>query len=275
MYMATELLDTAVRKSTVVSKDATRIAYEKTGKGPNLIIVNGALSYRKSKGVNELVNKLAENFTVTSFDRRGRGESGDTKPYRVEKEMEDIEALIDEAGGSAYMFGVSSGAVLALYAAEKLEQGKILKLALYEPPFGFAKVLGQKEYDDEKKKINELVDASKPGDAMVVFFQSLKTPPEQIEAMKNSPEWKDMESVGHTLVYDFEILGDGNIPLDLAKNVQVPTLILDGEKSFDFMHTTADTLAENISNAKRKTLKGQTHELSPDVIAPVLKEFLD
>ena len=124
MYMATELLDAAVRKSTVVSKDATRIAYEKTGKGPNLIIVNGALSYRKSKGVNELVNKLAENFTVTSYDRRGRGESGDTKPYRVEKEIDDIESLIDEAGGSSYMFGVSSGAALALYVAEKTRARK-------------------------------------------------------------------------------------------------------------------------------------------------------
>ena len=100
-------------------------------------------------------------------------------------------------------------------------------------------------------------------------------PPEQIEAMKKSPEWNDMESVGHTLVYDFEILGDGNIPLDFARKVQVPTLVLDGEKSFDFMHSTADTLVKNIPNAKRKTLKNQTHEISPDVIAPVLKEFFD
>src|SRR5688572_7412893 len=271
--MSIELIDTVVRKSTVVSKDATRIAYEKSGKGPNLIVVNGALSYRKSKGVKELVDKLAQDFTVTSYDRRGRGKSGDTKPYHVEKEIEDIEALIDEAGGTAYLFGVSSGAALALNAANKLGQGKILKLALYEPPFGFAKVMGQKEYDDEKNKINELVGANKPGDAIAVFFQSLKTPADQIEAMKKSPEWNDMESVGHTLVYDFEILGDGNIPLSLAKNVNVPTLILDGEKSFDFMHSTADMLAKNIPNAKRKTLKGQTHELSPDVIAPVLKEF--
>ncbi|HEY0678452.1 MAG TPA: alpha/beta hydrolase [Chitinophagaceae bacterium] len=271
--MNMNLTDTAVRKSTVISRDTTPIAYEKSGKGPNLILVNGALSYRKSKGVKELVNKLATDFTVTSYDRRGRGESGDTKPYRVEKEIQDIEALIDELGGSAYLFGVSSGAALALLAAKNPGQDKISKLALYEPPFGFASVMGQKEYDDEKKKINEFVNAGKPGDAITVFFQSLGTPPEQIEAMKKSPDWKEMESVGHTLVYDFEILGDGNIPVDLAKNVYVPTLIMDGEKSFDFMHTTADTLVKTIPNAKRKTLKNQTHELSPDVIAPVLKEF--
>ena len=150
---------------------------------------------------------------------------------------------------------------------------KVLKLALYEPPLGFAKVMGQKEYDDEKKKINELVAANKHGDAITLFFKSLNTPPEQIEAMKKSPHWNDMLSVEHTLVYDFEILGDGNIPLELAKNVHTPTLIMAGEKSFEFMHTTADTLAKTIPNAKRKTLKCQTHELSPDVVAPELKEF--
>ena len=260
---------------TVFSKDSTAIAYEKSGKGPNLIIVNGALSYRRSKGVPELVNNLARDFTVISYDRRGRGESGDTKPYRPEKEIEDIEALIDEVGGSSYLFGVSSGAALALMAANKLGPEKVLKLALYEPPLGFAKVMGQKEYDDEKKKINELVHGNKPGDAIVVFFESLKTPPEQIEAMKKSPDWKDMESIGHTLVYDFEILGDGNIPLDLAKEVHTPTLIIDGEKSFNFLHATADTLAKTIPEANRKTLKGQTHEASPDVLAGVLVGWLN
>ena len=111
-----------------------------------------------------------------------------------------------------------------------------------------------------------------PGMQWLFFFKSLETPAAQIEEMKKSPEWKDMESVGHTLAYDFEILGDGNIPTDLAA-VKVPTLILDGEESFVFMHTTADTLAKNIPGAERITLKDQTHELSPDVIAPVLKDF--
>ena len=271
--MDTQLLEKTVKESIVVSNDSTPIAYEKSGKGDILILVNGALSYRKSRGVKELVNKLAEDFTVITYDRRGRGESGDTTPYAVNKEIDDIAAIIEESGGSASLFGVSSGAALAMLAAEKLGTKKILKLALYEPPFGFAQVMGQEEYNEEKKKINELVNANKPGDAIVVFFESLKTPPEQIEAMKKSAEWKDMESVGHTLVYDFEILGDGNIPLDLAKKVQTPTLVLDGEKSFDFMHTTADSLAKSIPHSKRKTLKNQTHEIAPDVIAPVLKEF--
>lgn len=271
--MAIHLMNTVVKKSTVVSKDLTTIAFEKTGTGPGLILVDGALSFRKSKGVKELVDKLAEDFTVISYDRRGRGESGDTKPYRVEKEMEDIEALIEISGGSACLFGVSSGAALALMTSKKLGPGKIMKLALYEPPFGYAKVMGQKEYDEHKKKISSLVAANKPGEAVEAFFQSLQIPPEQIEAMKNAPGWKNMESAGHTLVYDYEILGDGNIPIELVKSLNVPTLIMDGEKSFDFMHTTADTLAKNIPNTKRKTLKGQTHELSPDVIAPVLKAF--
>jgi pimeloyl-ACP methyl ester carboxylesterase len=273
--MDMQVSDTATKQSTTVSKDTTPIAYERSGKGPNLILVDGALSFRKSKGVKELVDKLAEDFTVISYDRRGRGESGDNKSYRVEKEIEDIEALIDEAGGSANLFGVSSGAVLALMAAEKLGREKILKLAIYEPPFGAGEMMGQKEYDDHKKELKKLVDADKPGDAVVLFFQSLQVPPEQIEAMKKSPDWTNMESVGHTLVYDYEILGDGNIPVDIVKNVQVPTLVVDGEKSFEFMHTNADKLAKTIPNAKRKTLKCQTHEISPGVIAPVLKEFIN
>ena len=260
---------------TVVSKDNTSIAYEKLGDGPSLVLVNGALSFRKSNGVSELVNRLSLDFSVITYDRRGRGESGDTKPYRVEKEIDDLDALIREAGGNAFLFGVSSGAALALYAAEKLGPKKIPKLAIYEPPFGFAGVMGQKEYNEEKKQINDFVNAGKPGNAITLFFESLKTPAEQIDAIKNSPGWKEMEAVGHTLVYDFEILGDGNIPLDMAEKVRVPTLILDGEKSFDFMHSTADTLAETIPGAKRQTLSNQTHEISPETIAPVLDSFFN
>ena len=258
---------------TITSKDSSTIAYEKAGHGPSLILVNGALSFRKSRGVKELVDKLAQDFTVTSYDRRGRGESGDASSYEVENEIQDIEAIIKEAGEPAFLFGVSSGAALALLTAEKLGAKNVKKIALYEPPFGFADVLGRKEYDEEKKKINELVEANKPGDAIAVFFESLGTKPEQIEGMKQSPDWKDMKSVGHTLVYDFEILGNGSIPVDHAKNVKVPTLVMDGEKSLEFMHTATKTLAKNIPDAQHKTLKGQTHELSPEIVAPVLKAF--
>jgi pimeloyl-ACP methyl ester carboxylesterase len=258
---------------TVTSKDGTVIAYEITGKGPGIILVNGALAHRNYYGEKELAAMLANNFTVIYYDRRGRGDSTDKKPYTVEKEIEDIEALIDVAGGRAFLYGVSSGASLALLAAEKLGPGKVIKLALYEPPYGAYGDKGKQEFAGQKKKINELVAAGKPGDAVTVFMESLGMPPEEMEGIKQSPDWKAMERVGHTLVYDFEILGDGTVPLDVAKSIAMPTQVMDGEKSFDFMHTTADTLGKNIPVAGRKTLKDQTHEVSPGALAPVLKEF--
>lgn len=259
--------------SKINSKDGTVIAYEKTGHGPSIILVNGALGHRKFFGEKDLAARLAKNFTVFFYDRRGRGESTDTKPYSVDREIEDIDALVRLAGGTAYLYGVSSGAALALRAAEKLGAEKVRKLALYEPPYGFYSAKHKQEFADQKKKVNELLATGKPGDAVAFFMESLGTPPDAMEGMKKSVEWKAMERVGHTLVYDFEVLGDGVVPVELAKSIEVPTQVMDGEKSFDSLHVTADTLAKNIPSARRTTLKNQTHEASPEVIAPVLEEF--
>ena len=256
---------------TAISKDGTSIAYEKTGNGPAIILVNGALGHSKLNGEKELAAMLSKNFTVLYYDRRGRGNSTDTKPYSAEREIDDIEALVQEAGGNVYLYGVSSGAALALLAAEKLGPEKVIKLALYEPPYGSHE--GKEEFAELKKKINELVAAGKPGDAITVFLQSLGTSDDAMEGIKSSPDWAAMERVGHTLVYDFEILKDGVLPVAVAKNIKVPTQVMDGEKSFDFMHSTADTLGEIIPGAVRKTLKDQTHEVSPGVLAPVLNDF--
>ena len=258
---------------TAISKDGTAIAYEKTGNGPGIILVNGALAHRKFYGEKELAAKLADNYTVIYYDRRGRGDSTDTKPYSVEKEIEDIEALVEIAGGRVYLYGCSSGASLALLAAEKLGPEQVIKLALYEPPYGADSAKGKQEFAREKNKINELVAAGKPGDAAAAFLENRGTPPDEMEGMKQSSEWKQMERVGHTLVYDFEVLGDGTIPLRVAKSIAMPTQVMDGEKSFDFMHEAADTLGKNIPVAVRKTLKDQTHEAAPEALAPVLKEF--
>lgn len=255
----------------VISKDGTAIAYEKTGKGPCILLVNGALSHRKLYGEKELAERLAQDFTLIYYDRRGRGESTDTKPYSAEREIEDLEALAREAGNRVYLYGSSSGASLALFAAEKLGPEKIIKLALYEPPYDAFK--DKQEFTALKKKISELVAAGKPGDAVTVFLESLGITTDAMESIKKSPDWKELERVGHTLVYDFEVLGDGAVPLEVAKNSKMPTLVMAGEKSFDFMHTTADMLSKIIPNAVRKTLKGQTHEASPEALAPVLNDF--
>lgn len=268
--MEIQAKDEVTNTTTVSSKDGTAIAYEKNGKGPSIIVVSGALAHRNLYNQNDLSDILGKNFTVISYDRRGRGGSGDTQPYTVEKEIEDIEALIDKAGGSVYLYGASSGAALALLTAEKLGPKKVTKLALYEPPYGSDT---KQAFDKEKRTVNELVRDDKPGEAVTYFLGRRGIPADKMEAMKKSPEWNELVRIGHTLRYDFDILGDGSVPTDAAKNIAIPTLVMDGEKSFAFMHATADAVGNIIPGAVRKTIKGQTHELSPQAVAPVLLDF--
>jgi pimeloyl-ACP methyl ester carboxylesterase len=268
--METQLKGEVTKTMTTISKDGTAIAYEKTGMGPSIILVNGALAHRKLDGEGDLAVKLAKNFTVIFYDRRGRGESTDTKPYAVEREIEDIKALVDEAGGSVYLYGSSGGAALSLLAAEKLGPKNVAKLALFELPYGSDT---KQEFAKEKNKVNELVGDGKPGDAVTFFLERRGMPPDKMEAMKKSPEWNGLVRIGHTLVYDFEILGDGTVPMDVAKNIVIPTLVMYGEKSFDFVSATADSVAKIIPGAVRKPLKDQTHDASPEAVAAVLLEF--
>ena len=254
---------------TATSKDGTAIAYEKTGQGPAIILVNGALAHREFYGEKDLAAMLAPEFTVIWFDRRGRGDSTDTKPYTAEKEIEDIEALVEVVGGQAYLYGCSSGAALALLAAAMLGPEKITKLALYEPPYN-ADAAG---FAEGKNKVNGLLAAGKSGDAVAAFLEIAGTPAEELENMKQSPDWKEMERLCPTLSYDYAVLGDGAIPPELAKNISVPTLVMNGEKGIDPSHATADALGKIIPGLSRKTLKDQPHVVAPEALAPVLIDF--
>jgi pimeloyl-ACP methyl ester carboxylesterase len=257
--------------ANVTSKDGIKIAFEKTGSGPAVILVGGALAIRN--GGKPLASRLAEHFTVYVFDRRGRGESTDAKTYTVEREIEDVAALIQEAGGSAYLYGVSSGAALALQTAAKLGPAKVPKLALYEPPYGLNGTKQKEEFPEQKRRINELIKTGRPGDAAAYFLTAIGTPPEALEKLKASPEWEVMKKIDFTLAYDYVVLGDGTVPQAIAKAIAVPALVMDGEKTLEFMHATADSVATLIPGAERKTLKGQTHQAAPEVTAPVLIEF--
>jgi pimeloyl-ACP methyl ester carboxylesterase len=250
----------------VTAKDGTRIAFEKVGKGPALVVVGGALSQRN--GGKALAGKLMDRFTVYTYDRRGRGESSDTKPYAVDREIEDLDALIAQAGNKAYLYGVSSGGALVLQTAAKLGPEKVPRLALYEPPYG----QDARDFNQQKDRVNQLVETGKPGDAAAFFLSAIGMPPQVLEDMKRSPEWEGMKKIDHTLVYDYEVLGDGNVP-DSIERIRVPTLVMVGEKAMPFMHPSADRIAELVPNAQRKTLKGQSHQASPDVVAPLLSEF--
>jgi len=256
------------REGRVTSKDGTKIAFEKAGHGPPVIIVSGALSSRELLG-NELVDALSDRLTAYTYDRRGRGESTDEKPYAVEREIEDIQALIRHAGPSASLYGVSSGAALALQAAAKLGPAEVPKLALYEPPYG----QDGKAFAEQKQRIDELTRSGEPGEAAEFFMAAIGTPPEGIQNMKRSKDWDAMKKIDFTLAYDYAVLGDGTVPVDIARAVTVPTLVMDGDKSMAFMRPTSDRIAMAMPRAERKTLEGQTHQAKASVLAPLLIEF--
>ncbi len=263
---ANDKSEIAANVAFAASSDGTRIAFEKVGNGPALVIVGGALSHRD--GSKPLAGKLMDRFTVYTYDRRGRGESGDTKPYAVEREIEDLAALIEQAGNEAYLYGVSSGAALTLQSAAKLGPAKVRKLAVYEPPYG----QDERDFNEQKTRINQLVQTGKPGDAAAFFLSAVGTPPQVLDDMKRSADWPGMSKMDFTLAYDYAVLGDGTVP-DAVKLITVPTLVMDGEKSLSFMRPTADRIAALIPNARRKTVRGQTHQAAPEAVAPLLIEF--
>jgi len=257
----------------VTSRDGTRIAFEKHGRGPALIIVLGALCDRNFASTPHLVEVLAHDFTVYNYDRRGKGDSGDTQPYAVEREIEDIEAMIDATNGEAYLYGHSSGGALALHAAAK-PGSRIKKLALYEVPYN----------DDPQAKsawkgyisqLTRLLAEGNRGDAVALFMQYTGMTARQIGGMRKAPIWPAMEMAAHTLAYDhMAILGqEAAVPPELVARVTVPALVMSGSASFPFMKTTAEILSTIMPNASLQILDGQTHDVSPEALAPLLVEF--
>jgi len=264
---------------TVVSKDGTRIAFDQSGQGSALILVAPAFGTRTDQA--SLAAALAPSFTVFAYDRRGRGASGDTAPYAVEREIDDLEALIDAAGGSAFVFGHSSGAVLGLDAALALLT-KISKLALYEPPF-IVDASRPPMPEDFAQRLGELVAAGRRGDAVAYWQTQLGVPAEGIAHMRQSPMWAGLEDLAPTLPYDATIMGDTQrgdpAPLKQWASVTVPTLVMDGtvmmgsEEAHAFMRSGADALAKTLPQAQRRTLEGQDHGPSDETLVPVLVEF--
>jgi pimeloyl-ACP methyl ester carboxylesterase len=258
---------------TVISKDGTSIAFDQSGTGPALILVHGAFMHRAiDPQAAQLADLLSPHFTVFHYDRRGRGESGDTQPYAVQREVEDMEALIDEAGGSAFVYGVSSGAALALEAA--IEPGdKIKKLALYEPPYNSDEATRQ-AWKEFRRQLNDLLTADRRGDAAALFLTLVGMPADQLAEMRREPWWAAFEAVAPTLAYDAAVLGeDRAVPAGKAARVAIPALVMNGSASEAFMYDTAMALAKAMPNAEHRTLEGQTHAVSSEAIAPVLVEF--
>ncbi len=258
---------------TALSKDGTPIAFDRIGNGPPVILVDGALCYRGMGQSGQLAEVLAPYFTVFTYDRRGRGGSGDTAPYAVEHEIEDIAALLSEAGSAAFLWGISSGAVLALEAANRLKA--IKKLALYEAPF----IVDDSRSTTERDwaKIAEAVAANRRSEAVKLFLKSVGVPAFFIAVMPLMLMWSKLKAIAHTLPYDGAIVRDNQkgkpLPAGRWASVTVPSLVMDGGKSPRWMHHGNRSLASVLPNARYRTLEGQTHMLKPKAHAPILVEF--
>jgi pimeloyl-ACP methyl ester carboxylesterase len=215
--------------------------------------------------------QLDPHFTVYAYDRRGRGDSGDTPPFAVEREVEDIEALITEAGGSACVYGISSGACLVFEAARILS-GRIAKLALYEPPYN-SDPESVRRFMEYRTRLGEVLALGRKGDAVELFMRLVGASDEGVAQTRQSPAWPAFEAVAPTLPYDAAAMGDSSVPYERAASITVPTLVLDGGASLPFMHPTAVALAGALPNGQQRTLAAQTHDVAPEVLAPVLVEF--
>ncbi|MDT9724878.1 alpha/beta hydrolase [Xylanibacillus composti] len=262
--------------NAITSKDSTSIAYVKQGSGPALILVSAAASDHHDAA--KLAELLAAHYTVYNYDRRGRGQSTDAGAYTVEREVEDIEALIELAGGTASLFGSSSGAVLALEAAHALGD-KVSKLFLYEPPFivneGRAPVP-----NDYVSRLEALIQSGKRSEAVEYFMTAaVGVPQEFLEFMKADASWKSMESMAHTLAYDGRIMRDtqSGKPLPQGRwKVEAPALVITGENSEAFFQDAAQALVDQLPRGEHLKLAGQDHAavvMAPDALAEVMLEF--
>jgi pimeloyl-ACP methyl ester carboxylesterase len=252
----------------VTSADGTRIAYDAEGSGPAVVIVNGAMTTRASG--KELAAALAPHFTVYRFDRRGRADSGDTAPYAVQREIEDVGAVIAATGGPACLYGHSSGSCLVLEAAAALGP-QVRAAALYEAPYQEL-TPGWTRYLDD---LATALATGRNGEAIALFMAVAGRTPEQIEEARQSAYWPALAAVGPTLAYDHAcLLGpDPRVPAALTARVAVPVLALAGTDGPPFMPGTARTLAAQLPQGQLVTLPGQDHNPRPEVLAPALIGF--
>ncbi len=258
----------------VISADGTPIAFDRLGEGPPVIVVGGAACDRAL--TDPTAEELAKRFTAFNYDRRGRGDSGDTAPYAVEREIEDLEALISEAGGKVSVYGHSSGAGLVLLAAA--HGLPIEKVVLHDPPYAPDGDEGARQAAREYgEKLETILSEGRNGDAVELFFTTVGMPQEMVDGMRDTPRWEELEAMAPTLAYDSEVMDDvgggGAVPVDQASRVKVPALVLTGGADYPWMIEVGRQLADAMPKGRHRVLEGHEHVVPPEVLAPVLEEF--
>lgn len=257
---------------TTTSADGTAIAYETTGSGPAVILVDGASCHRESGPMRPIAAAVAESLTAVAYDRRGRGESGDTLPFAVEREIEDIQALIEDVGGRAALFGISSGGALALLAATALGPDAVSGLVVFEPPY-FPEG-GQDAALAYTRALSEALARDDRDAAVELFYRRVGVPEEQLAGLRQSPYWAATVALAPTLAYDDAALGDSLVPDEVVAALRVPVLGVAGGASPEFLRYGAATIAADAPDGRYVELAGQSHDLQAEAVAPVLTEFV-
>jgi pimeloyl-ACP methyl ester carboxylesterase len=264
--------------TAVRSADGTEIAYELHGDGPGVILIDGAMCFRDSGPMRPLCTQLDEDFTVLVYDRRGRGRSGDTEPYAVERELEDLDALLDAlldstgtTCGSPALVGISSGGALALRAASRLGN-RIRAVAVYEPPF-MPEPLTAAGGEYSAALTRALADGDRDT-AVELFLRRVGMPEQAVAGTRQSPAWTGMTTIAPTLAYDDAVLGDGRVPSELVASIVVPVLALAGDAGPHMMQHGAREVAECARGGEFDVLPGQRHDADAGVLAARLRAFL-
>jgi pimeloyl-ACP methyl ester carboxylesterase len=267
--MSSHESDTGTR--FVKSKDGTRIAYNQAGRGPTLVLVSGALGFRGMSFAKQYAREFAKHFTIVDYDRRGRGESGDVSPYAIEREIEDLAAVI-EAAGPCYVFAQSSGAALALKAAAA---GVPMKaLVAYEPPY----MVGNppdRPAADYSKRVTALIADGKRDEAVKLFMVTVGVPRFAVAIMRLFPFWKHMRTVAHTLPYDAAIMGTFDLPVAELESIRVPVVAVAGEKTTPTLKRAVQAVAETIPGAQHRVAPKMSHAIKAAVLAPLLRSWLE
>ncbi|MEO6394724.1 MAG: alpha/beta hydrolase [Devosia sp.] len=260
----------------VTSKDGTSIGYSVVGTGPPIVLVDGAMCWRAMGPATPLAEELKDRFTVYTYDRRGRGESGDTKPYAIQREVEDLEAVIAAAGGSVAIYAISSGVALALEAANSISG--ITSLVLYEAPI-FTDTTRKPVPANYVQRMDALLARGDNAGAVKHFMQNgINVPWFGLLMMQLFGMFKKMAVVGPTLPYDTALVypfwNHRPIPKGRWAKATMPALVVGGGKSDAWMQNAQKAIADNLPNATHKTLAGQNHMVAASAIAPLIKEFV-
>lgn len=254
---------------TITSADGSTIAFDQLGGGPALVLVSGAMCGRAADAKSAAA--LAADFTVLNYDRRGRGDSTEASPYAVEREIEDLAALLDAAGGSAVVVGLSSGGALALLAAAA--GLPISRLIGWEIPYRTDDG-GRQAWLGYRARLETLLREGRRGDAVELFMTTVGVPPQAIAGMKQSPFWAGAEEIAPTLAYDAAVLGDGSVPAHRLARVGCSTLLLTGGASPPLFSAAAEAAVAALRAGEHRVLAGQIHDVEPEVLAAAVRDFV-